>query len=132
MQVKGRSDICLKLEFIKKGVGLTLLILSISYGVKAMCIVGILGSLIALVINTYYTGKLIQVGFFKQMYDLLPTLSLSLLLFLSTYSLQYVVSNAYGQLLIGIPLGVLIYLVPCYYFKFSELDEIFKLLHIRK
>lgn len=132
LQVKGRSDICLKLEFIKKGVGLTLLILSISYGVKAMCIVGILGSLIALVINTYYTGKLIQVGFFKQMYDLLPTLSLSLLLFLSTYSLQYVVSNAYGQLLIGIPLGVLIYLVPCYYFKFSELDEIFKLLHIRK
>jgi len=132
LQVKGRSDIYLKLEFIKKGVGLTLLVLSISYGIKAMCAVGILGSLISLAINTYYTGKIIQVGFFRQMHDLLPTLCLSLLLFVSTYSLQYVVSSACAQLLIGIPLGMLVYLAPCYYFKFSELDEILGLLHIRK
>lgn len=132
LQVKGRTDIFLKLEFYKKGIGLTLLFLSIPYGVKAMCAVGILGSLIALAINTYYTGKLIQIGFFKQMRDLLPTLSLSLLMFFAVYNLHYVVSSAYGQLLIGIPLGILIYLVPCYYFKFSELDEILKLLHIRK
>lgn len=57
LQVKGRTDIFLKLEFYKKGIGLTLLFLSIPYGVKAMCAVGILGSLIALAINTYYTGK---------------------------------------------------------------------------
>lgn len=132
LQVKGRTDIFLKLEFYKKGIGLTLLFLSIPYGVKAMCAVGILGSLIALAINTYYTGKLIQIGFFKQMRDLLPTLSLSLLMFFAVYNLHYVVSSAYGQLLIGIPLGILIYLVPGYYFKFSELDEILKLLHIRK
>lgn len=132
LQVKGRTDIFLKLEFYKKGIGLTLLFLSIPYGVKAMCAVGILGSLIALAINTYYTGKLIQIGFFKQMRDLLPTLCLSLLIFFAVYNLHYVVSSAYGQLLIGIPLGILIYLVPCYYFKFSELDEILKLLHIRK
>lgn len=132
LQVKGRTDIFLKLEFYKKGIGLTLLFLSIPYGVKAMCAVGILGSLIALAINTYYTGKLIQIGFFKQMRDLLPTLCLSLLMFFAVYNLHYVVSSAYGQLLIGIPLGILIYLVPCYYFKFSELDEILKLLHIRK
>lgn len=132
LQVKGRTDIFLKLEFYKKGIGLTLLFLSIPYGVKAMCAVGILGSLIALAINTYYTGKLIQIGFFKQMRDLLPTLSLSLLMFFAVYNLHYVVSSAYGQLLIGIPLGILIYLVPCFYFKFSELDEILKLLHIRK
>lgn len=75
---------------------------------------------------------MIQIGFFKQMRDLLPTLSLSLLMFFAVYNLHYVVSSAYGQLLIGIPLGILIYLVPCYYFKFSELDEILKLLHIRK
>lgn len=132
LQVKGRTDIFLKLEFYKKGIGLTLLFLSIPYGVKAMCAVGILGSLIALTINTYYTGKLIQIGFFKQMRDLLPTLSLSLLMFFAVYNLHYAVSSAYGQLLIGIPMGILIYLVPCYYFKFSELDEILKLLHIRK
>lgn len=132
LEVKGRTDLFLKIEYVKKGIGVILLAISIPFGVEAMCIAGIGLSLCALVINTYYTGKMIQIGFFKQMQDLAPILGLSLLMFTVLYCLHYFIVNNLIQLFIGIPLGIAIYLIPCYLFNLSELDEIFKLLHIRK
>ena len=78
LQVKGRSDLFLRLEIIKKAIAVLILCVTIPMGLIAMCVGQILSSLIALIINTNYTGKLIQVGFLRQMRDLLPTLLLSL------------------------------------------------------
>ena len=76
LQVKGRSDLFLKLEIIKKIIGIIILAISLPLGIIAMCYFSILSSLISLFINTYYTGKLIGVGFFKHMRDIFPTLFL--------------------------------------------------------
>lgn len=63
LQVKGRSDLFLRLEIIKKILGVTVLCITAPFGLIVMCYGSILNSLVALVINTYYTGKLINVGF---------------------------------------------------------------------
>ena len=63
LKVKGRSDLFLKLEIIKKIFSTIVLIISIPFGLLFMCWMRILSSFIALFINTYYTGKLIHVGF---------------------------------------------------------------------
>lgn len=78
LQVKGRSDLFLRLEIIKKVVGISVLCVSYRWGVEGMCMGSVCTSIIALVINTYYTGKLINVGFFKQMGDLFPIVVKSL------------------------------------------------------
>ena len=64
LQVKGRTELILNLEIIKKIVLVIVLCITIPQGIIWMCIGQIISSMIALVINTYYTGKLINFGFF--------------------------------------------------------------------
>lgn len=78
LQVKGHSDLFLKLEVIKKLIGMVILCATIPFGLVAMCYGSVVGSILCLVVNTYYTGKLIQIGFLTQMSDMLPTLCYSL------------------------------------------------------
>ena len=80
-----------------------------------------------LVINTFYTGKLIQVGFIMQMRDLFPTLVVSLLMFVLVFSLQWMTENLYAQLLGGIILGSGFYLAVTRILRFQELQELFSL-----
>lgn len=72
LQVKGRSDLFLKLEIIKK-INLTImLIITVPIDVFAMCI-GMVGtSYLALLINTYYTGELTSITPIKQIKAILP------------------------------------------------------------
>lgn len=64
--VKGRSDLTLKLEIIKKIISFALLLISIPFGVLAICLSRIVYSQIALFFNTYYTGKLFNWGYISQ------------------------------------------------------------------
>lgn len=124
LQVKGRSDLFLKLEIIKKTLSIAILFASIPFGIVAMCYFGILSSLIQLFINTYYTGRLINVGFKKQMRDIAPTFFLSMTMFLIVLiSIQFV-DNIILQLIVGITIGVIVYLSGSYILKFKELEEI--------
>ena len=124
LQVKGRSDLFLKLEIIKKIVGVMILLLSIPFGLLFMCYAGIVTSILCLIINTYYTGKLIQIGFFMQMKDLSAILSTSLLAFVITYSVTKFISNILLQIVFGGAFCVFFYLGSAYFFKFKELEYI--------
>lgn len=72
LQVTGRSDLFLKLEVMKKVIGVTVLLLSIPYGVLAMCLGFTLTSYLALLLNTYYTAKLTYLSQWQQCKDILP------------------------------------------------------------
>lgn len=107
LQVKGRSDLFLKLEIVKKCVGIVILCGTIPLGLVAMCWGTVLSSLISLIINTHYTGKLIQVGFLKQMKDLTPSLLYSFSMgAIVLGAIQFVKGDAL-QLTIGIILGII-------------------------
>ena len=124
LKVKGRSDLFLKLEIIKKIIGICILCISIPLGIVAMCYFNILTSIICLILNTYYTGKLINVGFLKQMRDIAPTIILSMVMFVSVlFTIQFI-PNKYLQLIVGILIGCSIYLAGSYLLKFPELKEV--------
>ncbi|MHA2769955.1 lipopolysaccharide biosynthesis protein [Vibrio harveyi] len=72
LQVKGRSDLFLKLEIIKKIITTVVLIVTVPLGVVAMCIGMVVTSILALFVNTYYTGKLSSISQIKQLMALLP------------------------------------------------------------
>lgn len=122
LQVKGRSDLFLRLEVIKKVIGVTVLIVSIPFGLLFMCYSGIVTSIVCLVINTYYTGRLINVGFLMQMKDLSSAIALSLLMFALVFSTVSLINGILLQLLIGLLLGVILFFGVSYLFKFKELS----------
>lgn len=128
LQVKGRSDLFLRLEIIKKILGITVLCITAPFGLVVMCYGQIFNSIVALVINTYYTGKLINVGFIRQMKDLLPTILLSLIMFGAILLVNgFIEANMY-RLVIGVLVGIIVYASGSYIFKFKELQTLFSLI----
>ena len=121
LKVKGRSDLYLRLVFIKKAFSLCVILLTMNINVLAMCAGSVLTAYACLYINTYYTGKLIQVSLWTQLKDLFPSLIYSLtmggIVFLSTVFIE----NIYLQLFIGIAIGITYYFTISTFFKSSEL-----------
>lgn len=129
LQVEGRSDLFLKLEVIKKIVGIIILCITIPLGLIAMCYGQIASSLIALAINTYYTGKLINVGFICQMKDLTPTLILVLSMWVIIYfGIIPLCENSIIKLTTGIITGIIYYIGAAWIFKLQELKELLSIL----
>ena len=77
LYVKGRSDLVLRLEIIKKSIAISILFVTMPFGIMAMCWGRVLYGFIAFYINSYYTKKLINLGFWNQLQDFLPYLILS-------------------------------------------------------
>jgi O-antigen/teichoic acid export membrane protein len=132
LQVKGRSDLFLQLEIVKKCVGIGILCVTIPFGIRAMCVGKIVSSFFALFINTYYTGKIIFIGFTKQMRDLFP-------IFLAAFSMSivsYIVSNLFVNyvlsLFLGIMAGITYYFLVNILFKSKELDMLLKMAKPRR
>lgn len=122
--VTGRTDLFFRLEVAKKIVGLTILCSSLPFGLVAFCSAGIVSSIIMLFINTWYTGKFYHFGFKEQLKDLLPTITLSFLVFLSVISFIQFINNLLLQIFLGGTLGFILYIGMAYLFKFNELNEI--------
>lgn len=72
LKVLGRSDLLMKLEFIKKGIALALLFAAVPFGVEMMCWSSVIYGQFALFLNTYYNGKLLGLSYKKQVMGFLP------------------------------------------------------------
>ncbi len=129
LQVKGRSDLFLKLEIIKKLITVIILCITLPLGLIPMCLGMIVSSIISLIINTHYTGKLIYLGFFKQMKDLLPILMLSIVTGITVYlTVSYVTMKSWVALCVGVVEGCLLYTGLAKLLKFSEFTELLSII----
>lgn len=124
LQVKGRSDLFLKLEIIKKMIAVIILCTTVPMGLIAMCVGQIFSSMICLIINTHYTGKLIQIGFLRQMQDLLPSLLLSLSMWGVVRYIISFLTDPFLQLITGIFVGGIYYIAIALFFRFPEVNEL--------
>ena len=126
LQVKGRSDLFLKLEIIKKIIGIVVLVCSIPFGLLFMCYSTVFSGLIMLYVNTYYTKKLIDVGFWIQLKDLKAFLIMSLLIFFGTHFVHLVIENSWSQIIVGTVISSVFYFGTMKICKFSELSYLKK------
>lgn len=124
LMVKGRSDLFFRLEIIKKITGVSILLITLPMGLVPFCYGGIFSSMVALIINTYYTGKLIHIGYIKQMKDLLPIFSLSMFVWIVIHISNYFISNYIVQLIVGGSVGLIVYLGFAFLFRFDELNDV--------
>lgn len=131
LQVTGRSDLFFRLEMVKKSYGLIILAITLPFGLVALCIGDVISSLFSLVLNTWYTGKLIHVGYWKQMGDVLPILGMSLFMYFSVSLFCYIVHNMYIQIIGGILLGAVIYIGMAIILKRDEINDVKYLLKFK-
>lgn len=85
LSVFGRSDLFLKLEFIKKITFLIVILISLKFGILGLVWSNVLNSIIALLINTFYSGMFLEYKTKQQLIDLLPTLGVVLITLIALY-----------------------------------------------
>jgi O-antigen/teichoic acid export membrane protein len=124
LQAKGRSDLFLRLEVIKKIIGIVILVITIPFGILAICIGMVISSILSLVVNTYYTKQIIGLGFFKQMRSILPSLILSSTMGGIVFLLTKVGMPDILTLAIGFLVGVLYFVGVSYFTQMEEWKEL--------
>lgn len=116
----GRSDIYLKLELVKKLLGLLVLAVSIPFGIYAMVWLKAATDFVGTIINAYPNKKLLGYSFAEQWKDVFPSLLLSVVMGLAVYSLQWVIQNNWLLLVTQVVAGVLIYGGLAWLFKLES------------
>lgn len=118
----GRSDLFLKLEIIKKIVGVIAIISTMWISVEVMAYSLLLTSVLSQIINSWPNKKLMSYSYLEQFKDILPQILLSLLMGAIVYCLQFIGLNDTLTLLIQIPLGVMVYVVGSKLFHIDSFE----------
>lgn len=132
LQVLARTDLTLKLEIIKKPVCAIVVIIALHFGVVYFCIAEVLLQVFALAINTYYTGKFINVGFGLQMKDIAPAFLMSVSSGGIVLAINYFISNLFLQILVGGTIGLTFYLAIAIIARMPEIQDVRYLLNQKR
>lgn len=129
LYVKGRTDLVLKLEIIKKSIALAILIVSILIGnLIAFCVGLTVYSLIALYLNTIYTKKLLDFGFLHQMKEVGSYLLFSAIIMGIALLFSNIISNSLLSLITSSVVCIPLYLFLCYKTKQYALQQYVEIL----
>lgn len=125
LNVKHRSDYSLRSEIIKKLTAFSILFITIPFGIKVMCI-GLIGYSIAdLIIITQFVKRLLpKVTFGSIARQLMPSFLLAVIMGICTYLYIIFIPNTWLQLVGGICLGGILYLMGAHFINLKELTLI--------
>lgn len=128
----GRSDLFLKLEIVKKFLGLTILAISIPFGIYAMAWGVLVGSIISSFINAYPNLKQLNYGYYEQIKDVFPSLFIAIIMGLGIYPIQWLQVPSIVALSIQIIIGVFIYWMLAKIFKLESYSYLINIINSRK
>ena len=106
----GRSDLFLRLEIVKKIVGLTALFATMKISVMAMAYSLIAVSLMSQIINSWPNRKLLDYSYFEQLKDILPTIILAVVMGFIVSLFKMTNLNDAPMLVLQVIAGACIYL----------------------
>lgn len=111
LKVKGRSDLFLRLEIIKKIILTIILFITVPRGLLAICLGMLIHSLLSLVINTYYSGKITNLGILKQFKLFIPILICCLIALSVISVVTRSINISWMVVLVSLPIMFFSYLV---------------------
>ena len=101
LMVKGRSDLFLRLEIIKKSISLAMLFYAATISVEAICWASVIYIHLAIVINTYYTGKILGLTWRVQQKDYMPYVIHAAIACIPAWMISQTEWHAFPQLALG-------------------------------
>lgn len=128
IKAMGRSDLFLKLEIIKKVIGLAVLISTMWFGVMAMAYSLLFTSITGQIINSWPNRKLLNYRYIDQLKDMLPQIGLSVAMGAVVYCVSFLPLNRLLILLIQVPLGVILYVAGSVIMKIDSFAYIWGIL----
>ena len=130
LNVKGRSDLFLRLEIIKKLLVIPTIFAGIFWGIKVMILGMLANSIVAYFLNSYWSGKMVNYPFKEQIADIAPSFLIASIIGLIIYSIGLVLPFQPAiTLLIEIASGALLFWIATKIIKidsFVEMKEIIK------
>lgn len=120
----GRSDIFLKLEILKKVVGLCALAVTVPIGIYAMALGMAMTGILGTFINAYPNKALLDYSFTEQWKDLMPALVLSLVMCGIVYSILFLGLSVGVTLVLQIGVGVVVYAGLAWLLKLEALTYV--------
>lgn len=131
LNVKGRSDLFLKLEIIKKVIIAITIIFAIPFGILALLYGQVVISLVAFFINAHYTSRFISYTGLEQIKDVIPIILLAVFGGSTIFIIdQFVLHDSSNliRIVVGGTLGSAVYLSTSFLLKFSSFFELSNLI----
>jgi O-antigen/teichoic acid export membrane protein len=126
IRAMGRSDLFLRLEIIKKIIGICILCISMNYGVMALALSLIVYSFIAQILNASPNKKLLGYSYLEQIKDIFPSILLSCIMAIIVWALSIIFPQnmLFITLLIQVIVGIAVYICGSKLFKFETFEYI--------
>ena len=105
----GRSDLFLKLEIVKKVVGLAAVLITMNISVMAMAYSLLVTSILSQVINSWPNKKLLDYNYIAQVKDMVPQILLSVVMGACAYGMNFSGLGDFTTLVCQILVGVVVY-----------------------
>ncbi|MGE5474324.1 MAG: lipopolysaccharide biosynthesis protein [Ignavibacteriales bacterium] len=118
LKVKGRSDLFLHLEVVKKIMIVVIILISVRFGIFGILIGEIVGSVLAYIPNSYFSTKLIDYSVPEQLHDFIPTSLLAFTMGVTMYTVGLFLPLGEFAYVLVIGLGgAAVYVLTNYLFK---------------
>lgn len=127
LMVQGRSDLFLRLEIIKKIIGLAPLFVGAFVGIFPMIYTLFGVSVICYFLNSYYPGKLLGYSSWRQLRDISRSFFMALTMAFFVFLLKYLPLSDWYILPLQFVIGIIIFFSLC---KLSRLEEFKELTNI--
>lgn len=118
----GRSDIFLRLEVVKKLLGLVILGISLPFGVYAIAIGQVISAIISTFINVYPNKHLLNYSYREQWADIMPSLVLAVIMGITVYMFNLINIAAWKVLGLQLVVGVGSYIGLAKIFRVESLS----------
>ena len=110
IKASGRSELLLKLDVLKKGVGIFLLIVSMNYGVIGIAISLVVTNVFSTFVNIAPNRRILNYGYSAQLLDIAKSAILAIVMGIIVYGVLYLSISPVITLIIQVTAGVLFYL----------------------
>lgn len=124
IKAMGRSDLFLKLEIIKKIIGIILLVSTMWFGVMAMAYSLLVSSVLSQIINTWPNRKLLHYSYAEQLKDIMPGMLLSVFMGIAVYLIGFLPLPLIPLLVIQVSAGAVIYIGLSKIFRLESFEYI--------
>lgn len=129
IKAMGRSDMYLKMEIIKKSVGMLIIISTMNISVMAIGLSAIVYAIFASIVNAFPNKKLLDYTYFEQLRDIMPSFLLAAFMGACVYAVGMISINIFIKLLLQVIIGVIIYVSGSIIFKFEAFKYLKKILY---
>lgn len=107
----GRSDVFLKAELVKRSLTIVLVLILAQINFYLMLVGIAFMGLVSLTINGFFNKKLLDYKVFEYLSDIIPCVLFALLLFVSVYICNFIISSLKLRLLVQMAIAALLYIV---------------------